>query len=175
MENLRIDWKTGGQELPDFRTDLRLFGTFRVGRRPARRSDMSSIADDLARRLQTFAVRVARFVLSLEQHSIADAMLKQLLRSATSASANYRAARRGRSRAEFIAKLGLVVEEIDETEHWLEILRDVKLVSAGATLEELKALLDEATQLRAIFVRSVTTARLNRSANQSSIPKSSNP
>jgi four helix bundle protein len=78
-----------------------------------------------------------------------------LLRSALSTSANYRAACRARSRREFIAKLGVVLEEADETEHWLDILQACN-VGRGPELEWLK---DEAAQLRAIFRQSVTTAR----------------
>ena len=86
-----------------------------------------------------------------------DAVARQPVRSGTGESANYRAARRARSRAEFIAKLGGVVEEADETEHGLGLVRDAGL-SAG---KELEWLIAESRELRAIFVRSVTTARSN--------------
>ncbi|MDP2391153.1 MAG: four helix bundle protein, partial [Acidobacteriota bacterium] len=76
---------------------------------------------------------------------------------ATSVGANYRAACRARSRAEFVAKLGLVVEEIDEAVYWLELLTRGGL-AVPATLE---GLLDEAQQLRAIFAASYGTARKN--------------
>jgi len=123
---------------------------------------MSCIADELAARVMRFAVRVVRFCRALPTEATVAVLAKQLLRSATSASANYRAARRGRSRAEFIAKLGLVVEEADETMHWLEMIRDANLLDDRAALEELANLLEEGRELRAIFVRSVSTARMNQ-------------
>jgi four helix bundle protein len=76
---------------------------------------MPSIADELAARVMRFAVRVLRFSRRLPGDVSAAVIAKQLVRSGTGTSANYRAARRGRSRAEFIAKLGIVVEEADET------------------------------------------------------------
>lgn len=87
-------------------------------------------------------------------------------------SSNYRAARRARSRREFVAKLGVVVEEADETEGWLEDVEAAKLASGV----EFDWLLNESHELRAIFVQSVKTARanLNRIAERH-IPRSSNP
>jgi len=86
-----------------------------------------------------------------------DAIVRQLARSGTGISANYRSARRARSRAEFIARLGIVVEKADETEHWLRLMTDSEVVSSP----ELKWLLQESIELRAIFSKSLTTARLN--------------
>jgi len=80
---------------------------------------------------------------------------QQLIDSATSVAANYRAACRARSRAEFIAKLGTVLEEADESLFWLELLVDAKLV----TLQRADRLLLEADQLTAIFTSSVRTAK----------------
>src|SRR5262249_27845106 len=71
----------------------------------------------------------------------------QLVRCGTSVGANYRAACRSRSRAEFAAKLGIVAEEADETVYWLELLRDAKLIPEG----KLSGLLKEANELTAIF------------------------
>jgi hypothetical protein len=72
-------------------------------------------------------------------------------------SANYRSARRSRSRKEFIARLGIVVDEADESEHWLALLKKAGL-STGV---ELDWLLRESGELRAIFVKSLGTARAN--------------
>ncbi len=83
------------------------------------------------------------------------------MRSGTGESANYRSARRARSRAEFIAKLGVAAEEADETEDWLTVIRSSDIVTSSAGLKELDWLSDEAGQLRAILVQSVTTARAN--------------
>lgn len=84
----------------------------------------------------------------------------QLNDSAASAAANYRAACRARSRAEFIAKLGTVVEESDEAVYWLEYIEQTHLLRPT----ELTVCLDEARQLRAIFAASYGTARGNYNA-----------
>ena len=80
--------------------------------------------------------------------------IAQLLSASSSVSFNYNAARRGRSRAEFIAKLGIVVEEADETVGWLEFLRDTGIAHDPV-------LLIEAKELCAIFTAALKTARLN--------------
>jgi four helix bundle protein len=85
-------------------------------------------------------------------------MADQLLDAATSAAANYRAAGRARSRAEFVAKLGIVNEESDETVYWLELMRDGNV----GDRREVELLIPEATELRAIFAASYATARRNR-------------
>src|SRR5262245_13923144 len=82
---------------------------------------------------------------------------RQLLRAGTGVSANYRAAGRARSRKEFIARLGVVLEEADEAEHWLDILKQSR-IGYGS---EQDWLLDEAGQLRAIYQKSMKTARAN--------------
>ncbi|MBI4485944.1 MAG: four helix bundle protein [Acidobacteria bacterium] len=87
----------------------------------------------------------------------AQALGSQLLRSGTGVSANYHAAGRARSRAEFIAKLGVVLEEADETEHWLDILYQCGIGHS----RELDVLRHESAQLRAIFRQAVSTARAN--------------
>ena len=83
---------------------------------------------------------------------------KQVLRSGTSVAANYRAACRARSKAEFVARIGVVVEEIDETVFWLEMLSETSIVPRG----RLDALLQEARELLAIFAASQRTARVRR-------------
>ena len=118
---------------------------------------VESPADVLAQRSQAFAVRIIRFVRSMARDIPSDAIARQLARSSPGISANYRSARRARSRAEFIARLGIVVEEADETEHWLCLIRDDQMASGP----ELDWLLQESIQLRAIFSKSLTTARLN--------------
>jgi four helix bundle protein len=79
------------------------------------------------------------------------------MRSGTSVAANYRAACRGRSRTEFIAKMGVVLEEADETQLWFELIIDAKLLSP----KRVQPLLDEAGELVAIFVSSRTSASAN--------------
>jgi four helix bundle protein len=85
-------------------------------------------------------------------------MGKQLLRCGTSVAANYRAVCRARSKAEFIAKIGVVVEEADESIFWLELLSETNTIAA----EKMKGLLDEARELTAIFTASQRTARGNK-------------
>ncbi len=82
-------------------------------------------------------------------------LMLQLLRSSTSMAANYRAARRARSKAEFISKLGVVVEEADETVFWLEFVADTGIIRPA----KLRKLLNEANQLLLIFSASRSTAK----------------
>jgi four helix bundle protein len=118
---------------------------------------MSSQAEALRSRVKSFAVRILRFVRTLPRDPAGDTAARQLARAGTSASANYHATCRARSRAEFIAKLGLVVEEADEAEHWLFVIRESGLCSG----EELEWLAREGAELRAIFSTSLQTARSN--------------
>ena len=113
---------------------------------------------DLKERTKAFAIRVIRLVSSLERGQAADVIGKQLLRSATSVGANYRAARRARSQAEFIAKMGIVEEEADESLYWIELLVAANLVDE----QRVQNLLDETNELLAIIVTSIRTARRNR-------------
>jgi len=83
---------------------------------------------------------------------------RQLLRSATSVGANYRAACRARSRREFTAKIGIVTEEADESLYWLEILVETGLMDEA----KLKNLSQEADELTAIVTTASYTARQNR-------------
>lgn len=103
----------------------------------------------------TFGLRVIRVVRSLSKNDVAQILGKQLLRAGTSVGANYRAAVRGRSRADFIAKMGIVEEECDEALYWMEMLIESKLVKANL----LAALMDEGNQILAIVVASIRTAR----------------
>jgi four helix bundle protein len=106
-------------------------------------------------RPKDFALRVLRLYRSLPRTEEARIIGAQLLRSSTSIGANYRSACRGRSRAEFIAKLGIVLEEADETVFWLELFQDGKIFPA----EKLRDLVKEANELVSIFVSSVRSAR----------------
>ena len=119
---------------------------------------MQSQQEQLRDRTKTFAVRVVRLYRSLPYGADAQVLGKQLLRCGTAVAANYRAACRSRSRAEWLAKIGVVVEEADESLFWLEMLSDCEIVR----IEKLKALLAEAHELSAIFTASRATARSNR-------------
>ncbi len=121
---------------------------------------MGAQAEQLKQRTKQFAVRVVRAVEALPRKPSATIIARQVLRSATSVAANYRAACRSRSRDEFIAKLELVIEEADETIFWLELLVDTSLVHP----KRMAQLLDEANQLVAIFTVSKRTAEAGKSA-----------
>ena len=84
--------------------------------------------DELKKRTKQFGLRVIQLVESLPKTKTATTIGNQLLRCGTSVGANYRAACRGRSRAEFIAKLGIVEEEADESAYWLEMLVEAKVL-----------------------------------------------
>jgi four helix bundle protein len=120
-------------------------------------SAVNPAAEQLRQRARRFAVAVLKFIEQIPRTPGTSIVCPQLGRSASSISANYRAACRARSRAEFIAKLGLVVEEADETEHWLDVLREAELV----VTEQWTELRREAGELRAIFKASHDTARAN--------------
>ena len=111
--------------------------------------------EELRNRTKIFAVRVVKVYKSLPYRADAQVLGKQLLRCGTSVAANYRAACRARSRAEWIARIGIVVEEADESVFWLEMLTDCGIVSS----ERLKELLSEACELSALFTASQRTAR----------------
>ena len=102
-----------------------------------------------------FGLRIMRLVDALPQTSAGRAIGNQLVRSGTSVGANYRAACRGRSKAEFIAKLGIVVEEADECGYWLELIMKGELLPT----EKAQPLYQEAEELTAIFVASVRSAQ----------------
>ena len=110
---------------------------------------------DLKDRTKRFAVNAITLCRELPPTLDGRRVGQQLIDSATSVAANYRAACRARSRAEFIAKLGTVLEEADESLFWLELLVDVKLVTA----QRAERLLLESDQLTAIFTASVKTAK----------------
>ena len=109
-------------------------------------------------RTKAFGIRIVRLFRALPHSEEARIIGRHILRSGTSVGANYRAACRSRSRQEFIAKLGVVLEERDETVFWLEMLADCNIV-AGTRL---KSLIREANELTCIFVASLRTAKKAR-------------
>jgi four helix bundle protein len=116
---------------------------------------------ELLARTKSFALRVLKLVDHLPPPISGRAIGNQLVRSATSIGANYRAACRSRSRAEFASKLGLVAEESDETVYWLQLIRDGKLVSENKLTELLK----EADELTAIFTAGRRTSSRHQTSN----------
>ena len=118
---------------------------------------MDSKAVLLRRRRTDYALRIVRLFRALANGSEGRVIGHQLLRSATSVAANYRAACRARSRADFIFKLGIVEEEAAETVFWLEFLAEAGLVK----MDRLVDLITEGKQLTAIIVSSRKTAKKN--------------
>jgi four helix bundle protein len=111
-------------------------------------------AQDLKERTKQFASRVMRLVDALPNTPKGRAIASQLVRSGTSVAANYRAACRGRSKAEFIAKVGIAEEEADETALWLELIIDDKLLPE----KKVAPLLKEANEVTAIMAASYISA-----------------
>lgn len=110
---------------------------------------------EFQQRTKTLALRVVRLVRALPKSQESRVFGQQLLRSATSVAANYRASCRARSRSEFLAKLGIVEEEADETCFWLEMIIETELLAE----ERVKPLLDEANEVVAMVVASRKTLR----------------
>ena len=111
-------------------------------------------ADDLKKRTKRFALRILKLVSALPNTVQGRTVGGQLARAGTSVGSNYRAACRGRSRAEFIAKLGIVIEEADDCGFWLELI----FVGVLLRAEVVQPLLDEANELTGIMTRSHMTA-----------------
>ncbi|MHC4562260.1 MAG: four helix bundle protein [Planctomycetota bacterium] len=114
--------------------------------------------NDMKQRTKQFALRVIRLTEALPKGRLADVLGRQLLRSGTSVGANYRSACRAKSRADFIAKMGIVEEELDECMYWLDLIIEESLVSR----QRLTPLMAEANELLAMTVSSIRTARNNR-------------
>ena len=109
---------------------------------------------NLQRRTKAFAFNVIRFCRTFPKNPESQIIRQQLLRSATSVGANYRAACHARSHADFVAKPSIVEEEADESQFWLELTNDLNLGSSQCTI-----LQDEARQIASIIVASKKTAR----------------
>ena len=119
-------------------------------------SDRVSISqpEQLRQRTKQFALRIVTLFQSLPKSDVARTLGRQALRSGTSVAANYRAVCRARSKAEFIAKIGVVLEEADETVFWLELLIEAEVVPKS----KLEGLLAETGELVRIFSASRQTA-----------------
>lgn len=115
-------------------------------------------AEELKLRCKQFAIRVVKMYRALPKTEESRIRGRQLLRSAPSTAANYRAVCRSRSKAEFAAKIGVVVEEADETVFWLEMLVETGVVAEQKMVE----LSREANELLAIFAASQRTVRRNQ-------------
>ncbi len=111
--------------------------------------------ETLQLRTKKFALNVIKLTDSLPKTRSGNTIGNQLMRSGTSVGANYRSACRGRSKAEFISKLGIALEEADESIYWLELLVEGKILKR----EQIEKLITEANELTSIFYASIKTAR----------------
>jgi four helix bundle protein len=121
--------------------------------------------EEMKTRTKQFALRVIRLVESLPKTKAGNILGNQLLRSGTSVGANYRAACRAKSNADFIHKLSIVEEESDESIYWMELLVEGNIVKENL----LKNLMDEGDQILSIIVSSIKTVKEKRNP-QSQIP-----
>jgi four helix bundle protein len=113
------------------------------------------IRDDLRDRTKAFALRVIKLANRLPNTPLARVIRDQLLRSGTSVGANYRAAKRAKSRADFISKMGTVEEETDESMYWMELIIEAGLIEE----KQISDLYKEANEILAMVVASIKTAR----------------
>jgi len=114
-------------------------------------------ADELRARTRQFAIDVIKLCLALPKDDLMRIVRPQLIRAATGVAANYRAACRGRSSKEFASRLGVVVEEADESELWLDVLETLEYRPA----ERIRSLRNEASQIVAIMAKSRSTTLEN--------------
>lgn len=114
--------------------------------------------NQLKSRTKKFAHDCVKLVVQLPKDGLGNHLRNQLVRSSTSFAANYRAACIAQSKASFIAKLSIVVEEIDESAFWLEFIKDEKLIE----IDNIADLLNEAFELTKIFISSRKTASENK-------------
>ena len=125
--------------------------------------------EELKERTKKFALVIIKLVEELPNTNVGRTISNQIIRSGTSVAANYRAACRARSNADFISKINIVEEECDETLFWLEVIVESNLLKK----EKLLYLLKEADELTAIFTASGKTAMQNNPKSPIRNPKSS--
>lgn len=116
--------------------------------------------EELKLRTKRFAIDCWKLCKEIPKSREFNAFVNQLIRSSSSVGANYRAAQRAKSTADFINKLKIVEEEADESIYWLEILSEVSEIDDS----ELKRLIKEGKELLAITVASINTAKRNRNS-----------
>ncbi len=119
-------------------------------------------AEEVKRRTKQFGLRVIKLVDALPGIRSANVIGNQLLRAGTSVGANYRSALRGRSRPDFIARLGIAIEEADESLYWMEMLVEAELINS----DRLNPLMQEANELISILTATVKTARSKTARNR---------
>jgi len=118
--------------------------------------------DKMKKRTKKFAVDVIKFCNSLNNSKASSVIIYQLVKSATSTGANYRAACKARSKNEFFSKMCIVVEEVDESEYWLEVIKEVNLSS---NTQELDRLLIESNELNKITSKAKSSVYKNKNPN----------
>jgi len=123
----------------------------------ARVAGAAMSVEDFRKRTFQFGVRIVRLVQALGKTDAGRVIGNQLLRSGTAVGANYRAAARARSRAEFVAKMGIVEEECNEALYWIDMLVELQSINASRR-RDLRA---EANEILAIVVASIRTAHRN--------------
>jgi len=112
-------------------------------------------SEELRERFRKFSIRIIRLVNAMPNNIAGNAIAKQIIRSGTSPAANYSAACIAKSNKDFLNKLKMVEEEIDETAHWLSVIMDAELLPASKVGD----LYDESLELKKIIVRSIKTIR----------------
>ena len=128
---------------------------------------------ELQQRTKRFHIDVIKYCTLLPKNAAGFETVRQLIRSAGSVGANYRAACRGKSKADFIYKIEIVLEEADESLYWLEITKEAALVPPDHT-DQLNSLLKEASERVSIFNAADITAKKNRDQKNPKINKSQN-
>ena len=114
-------------------------------------------SEELKKRTKDFAHRCVKLAMALPDTPLGRHIRMQLIRCGTSVGANYRSACRGRSRAEFAAKIGIVLEEVDETDYWLSLLKD----SGYLAIEEHTVLACKCIELVKLLTSSINTTKSN--------------
>ena len=118
--------------------------------------------DDLRERLTVFAVRIIKMVDSLPTTIAGNAIARQIVRSGTSPSANYRAACLAKSDKDFVNKLKMVEEELDETNHWLDIIMRCQFIATS----RVEPLYQESKELLSIIVKTITSTKARMTADE---------
>lgn len=113
--------------------------------------------DELKNRTKRFHIAIIKACEQLPKNTVGFELAKQLIRSAGSVGANYRAACRAKSTADFIYKIEIIIEEADESMYWIEVITEANLLTAAIT----SPLIKEANELVSIFVATVKTVKLN--------------
>jgi len=113
---------------------------------------------DLVIRTRSFALRIIKLYAALPKTTEAQVIGKQILRSGTSVGAHYREAKRSRSTAEFISKIGGGLQELEETQYWVELLMESGIVRK----ELLTGICEEVNELMSILVASAKTAKTKK-------------